>query len=101
MSEKVLSNMELLKEMENIRAENDKLKEELSFNNHLIQQIGRLGYWINIVSNFQVIWSDTVYDIFGYQRDELSPREIFNRHLHEEDKDFYWKHIKQSLESKK
>lgn len=59
------------------------------------QRIANLGSWSNNVATGETIWSDQVYRIFGYEPDsDLSPVEIFDRHMHPDDKEEYFQTIK-------
>lgn len=72
---------EKLKEEEQIRITNQQLKET--------QSLAKLGSWINKTEPAETIWSDEIFRIFGYKTDEMSPREIFQKHIHPDDKDTF------------
>jgi PAS domain S-box-containing protein len=64
------------------------------------QRIGNLGSWSNNAATREISWSDQVYRIFGYGHDtELSPTEIFDRHIHPDDKEGYREIIKSNFEN--
>jgi len=63
------------------------------------QRIAKLGSWSNNVATGEITWSDQVYRIFGYEpNSELSPNEIFERHIHPDDRDAYLELIKSYFE---
>jgi PAS domain S-box-containing protein len=64
-----------------------------------IQHLGKIGIWENDLVNNRLEWSDELYRIFGYEPFEKSAREIFDRHLHPDDKDIYWKQLGKTLSS--
>ncbi len=58
------------------------------------QRIAKLGSWRNDAASGEVVWSDQVYRIFGYESDTpSSPQEIFSQHIHPADKETYWQEI--------
>lgn len=63
------------------------------------QRIAHIGDWENDVKANSVIWSEETYRIFGYVPGEKSPQEIFNDHLHPDDREAYWENIKKCLSS--
>jgi len=63
------------------------------------QRIAHLGDWENDTKTNRVVWSEETYRIFGYSPGERSPQEIFNTHIHPEDREDYWKNIKKQLAS--
>jgi PAS domain S-box-containing protein len=63
------------------------------------QRIAHMGDWENDVKANRVIWSEETYHIFGYLPGEKSPQDIFNDHLHPDDRENYWKNIKERLAS--
>jgi len=53
------------------------------------QRIAHMGDWENDVKANRVIWSEETYHIFGYSPGEKSPQDIFNDHLHPDDRENY------------
>lgn len=50
------------------------------------QRIGNIGDWsFNLVSD-EMIWSDQVYRIFGYEPSDRDPKSIFSEHIHPDDR---------------
>lgn len=54
------------------------------------QRIANLGSWSNNLETGETLWSDQVYRIFGYEPEtDLLPVEIFDHHIHPDDKEAY------------
>jgi PAS domain S-box-containing protein len=49
------------------------------------QRIGNIGDWSIDLDANEMLWSDQVYRIFGYEPAERETKEIFAEHLHPED----------------
>jgi PAS domain S-box-containing protein len=50
------------------------------------QRIAKLGSWYLDIENDELIWSDEMYRLFGYQPGEVTPtKELFMNHVHPED----------------
>ena len=71
----------------------------MTINKLLYQDIGKIGHWINDIEENSVFWSDHIFEIFGYSVNELSPYEIFSKHLMSPDRERYWEYLKKSLDS--
>ena len=51
--------------------------------------ISNTGDWSIDLSDYSVSWSESSYKLFGYRHGELSPIEIIEKHIHEEDHSNY------------
>lgn len=57
------------------------------------QRIAKIGNWTNIFNSKSIEWSDTTYEIFGYQPNEAKPLSIFSKHIDKRDKRKFWTYI--------
>ncbi len=81
------------------KADDDLKKISLSLEN--AQRIGRMGNWDwDLVTN-EILWSDEIYRIFGYEPKSVKPSfELFSNAVHPADRDYVNESIRKAAEER-
>lgn len=75
----------LMNEMEQLKKENEILKDRLN----KTQSLAKIGDWYNNVIEKYEYWSDEIYRIIGYEPGEIEPNvDLFETFIHPEDRTF-------------
>ncbi|HEU5054834.1 MAG TPA: PAS domain-containing protein [Hanamia sp.] len=66
------------------------------------QRIAKLGYWKCDLNDFQIYWSEEIYNIFGVEKESFSPTlEKLMESIHPDDRENYYKNREETFHKQK
>ncbi len=75
---------------------------ELTRKNQLLsfaEKISKIGHWKWIAETGEVIWSESLYEIYGHPKEETLSYEVYLNYIHKDDRYFVEKKINEAIEN--
>lgn len=75
---------------------------ELARKNQLLsfaEKISKIGHWKWVADTGDVIWSESLYEIYGHPKEETLSYEVYLNYIHKDDRHFVEKKINEAIEN--